>query len=277
MSTRFAPSPTGLLHLGHAYAAKFARDLAREDGADFLLRFEDIDSTRVRAEYYLEIERDLSWLGIHWDGVPLRQTDRLEAYSLALADLKSRQVVYPCFCTRSEIQEEILAMDGAPQGPEGPLYPGTCLNLTAEQREDRIAAGEAHCWRLNSVEAARQTGSLTFCDRIKSITEVDHSLLGDVILARKDIATSYHIAVVVDDAMQEITDITRGDDLLPSTHVHRLLQELLGLPEPVYHHHRLVLDDEGKRLAKRDKPQSIQTLREQGASPEEVLAMISDD
>lgn len=277
MSTRFAPSPTGLLHLGHVYAAKFARDLALEDDGEFLLRFEDIDNTRVRDEYYLDIERDLAWLGIHWDGTPLRQTDRLPAYAQALEDLKSRYVVYPCFCTRSEIQEEIHAMGGAPQGPEGPLYPGTCLDLTAEQRATRITAGEPHCWRLDSAEAARQTGALTFCDRIKSVIDVDHTLLGDVVLARKDIATSYHIAVVVDDAMQEITDVTRAEDLLASTHVHRLLQDLLGLPEPVYHHHRLILDADGKRLAKRDQALSIQTLRERGMSPEEVLGMIADD
>ncbi|WP_435892840.1 tRNA glutamyl-Q(34) synthetase GluQRS [Oceaniferula spumae] len=276
MSTRFAPSPTGLLHLGHAYAAKFAYDLAKEEEVDFLLRFEDIDTTRVRPEYYLEIEKDLTWLGLDWDGTPLRQTDRFTAYNRAMEELKSRQLVYPCFCTRREIQDEIAAMAGAPQGPEGPLYPGTCCSLTNGQAEERISAGEPHCWRLNASEAGKQTGQLTFCDRIRGVVEVDPTLLGDVILARRDIATSYHIAVVVDDAMQQITDVTRGEDLLASTHVHRLLQELLGYPEPVYHHHRLILDANGVRLAKRDDPMSIRTLRELGHSPEEVMEMISD-
>ncbi|MBK1831160.1 tRNA glutamyl-Q(34) synthetase GluQRS [Verrucomicrobiaceae bacterium R5-34] len=274
MTTRFAPSPTGLLHLGHAYAAMFARDLAHSQGGAFLLRYEDIDGTRVRDEYYLDIERDLAWLGIQWDGTPLRQTDRLTDYAMAINLLKARGVIYPCFCTRREIQEEIQTMDGAPQGPEGPLYPGTCRNLSPEQRQHRIDAGEPHCWRLDTMAAAEQTGPLSFTDRIQGKIDVDPSLLGDVILARKDIATSYHIAVVVDDAMQEISDVTRGEDLLASTHVHRLLQELLGLPEPIYHHHRLILDAEGKRLAKRDKALSIQTLRERGASPAEVLQMV---
>lgn len=275
MSTRFAPSPTGFLHLGHAYAAKFAYDLAKSTGTDFLLRFEDIDSARVRDDYYLACERDLAWLGLDWHGEPLRQSCRFPAYARALADLQARQVVYPCFCTRREIQEEIAAIGGAPQGPEGPLYPGTCAALTGETRQRRIRAGEAHCWRLDARAAAALTGPLGFYDSIHGRVEVDHRALGDVVLARKDTPTSYHIAVVVDDAAQNITDVTRGEDLLASTHVHRLLQALLGYAPPRYHHHRLVTDESGKRLAKRDQARSIQSMREQGKSPEEVLAMIS--
>jgi len=277
MSTRFAPSPTGLLHLGHAYAAKFAHDLARATGTEFLLRFEDIDTTRVRDEYYLGIEQDLSWLGLDWDRTPLRQKDRLPHYKQALETLQSRQVAYPCFCTRREIQAEIAAMGGAPhvnQGEEGPRYPGTCRSLSPDERKDRLRAKKPHCWRLDSRAAAKQTGALHFHDQIHGEIRVNEGLLGDVILARKDITTSYHIAVVVDDAMQEITDVTRGEDLLPSTHVHRLLQSLLDLPTPLYHHHHLIKDKAQKRLAKRDDALSIKTLREEGKYPDEVMAMI---
>lgn len=274
MLTRFAPSPTGLLHLGHAYAAKFAHDLASKEGGQFLLRFEDIDITRVREEYYDYIEEDLRWLGLNWQDTPIRQIDRLPLYMEALERLKSLGVVYPCFCTRREIQQEIEGMAHAPHGPEGALYPRTCQKLSIGERDERLKSGEAHCWRLDATLATAMIGSLTFDDQMKGIIPVDLSVLGDVILARKDIATSYHLAVVVDDAAQGITDVTRGEDLLASTHVHRALQELLVLPEPKYHHHRLILDASGKRLAKRDDALSIRTLREQGKSIDEVLALL---
>ncbi|MFK7910342.1 MAG: tRNA glutamyl-Q(34) synthetase GluQRS [Akkermansiaceae bacterium] len=274
MITRFAPSPTGHLHLGHAYAAKFASDLAAENGGHFLLRFEDIDTTRVREQHYAEIEQDLRWLGIEWSGTPLRQLDRLAAYAEALEKLKAMNVVYPCFCTRKNIQHEIESMSNAPHGPEGVLYPGTCKNLTKSERDERLSRGDAHAWRLDTSAASQRVGKLSFTDTIHGTIEVDPFLLGDVVLARKDIATSYHLAVVVDDAFQKITDVTRGEDLLASTHVHRILQELLALSEPTYHHHRVVLDDSGKRLAKRDDSLSISTFRELGKSPDQVLAMI---
>jgi len=253
MRTRFAPSPTGLLHLGHAYAAKYAYDMAREHDGEFLLRFEDIDITRVRDQYYLKIERDLTWLGFSWYDTPLRQMNRLSVYAQALEDLKSLQVVYPCFCTRKAIQKEIAAMGGAPHlnpSGEGPLYPGTCR------------------------AAAKQIGSLYFMDSIHGKIQVNPLLLGDVVLARKDIATSYHLAVVIDDATQGITDVTRGEDLLSSTHVHCTLQSLLNLETPSYHHHRLIMDDTHKRLAKRDQAMSIQALRDQQKTAEQVLDMI---
>lgn len=276
MITRFAPSPTGLLHLGHAYAAVYAYDLAREHGGRFLLRFEDIDSTRVRDEYYLAIEQDLAWLGIHWDGTPLRQKDRMPAYQISLEKLKSLDVAYPCFCTRREIQQEMKSMANAPHGPEGgALYPGTCRSLSESERAERIGVGEAHCWRLDAGAAVGLTGPLEFYDQIKGALIVDPFLLGDVVLARKDIATSYHLAVVTDDYFQQVTDVTRGEDLLASTHVHRLLQKLLGMPDPVYHHHRLIVDAQGKRLAKRDEALSLRALREQGKRCEEVMAMLA--
>jgi glutamyl-Q tRNA(Asp) synthetase len=272
--TRFAPSPTGRLHLGHALAARVARDLARsETGGRFLLRFEDIDAPRVRPRFYEEIREDLHWLGLEWDDEPLLQTSRLPAYEAALDQLCQQGLVYPCFCTRREIQEEWAAMAGAPQGPEGPLYPATCLRLQESEQQKKLAGGAPHAWRLDAHKAAETIGPLTFHDLRFGTVKVDPELLGHVVLARKDIGTAYHLAVVVDDAFQEITHVTRGEDLLPSTHVHRLLQELLGLPAPLYLHHQLALDEQGKRLAKRCDSLSIRAMRETGMSPDEVLAM----
>ncbi|MCX6874162.1 MAG: tRNA glutamyl-Q(34) synthetase GluQRS [Verrucomicrobia bacterium] len=274
--TRFAPSPTGRLHLGHALAAKVAHDLARLHGGEFLLRHEDIDATRVRDEYYAGIEEDLRWLGFAWDGLALRQTTRLAAYAAALEQLRRLGLVYPCFCTRREIEEEVAAMAAAPQGPEGPLYPGTCRGLGMEERQQRLAAGSTHAWRLDAGQAAERSGRLTFTDLRHGTLEVNPGLLGDVILARKDIGTAYHLAVVVDDAFQGITHVTRGEDLLPSTHLHRLLQALLGLPEPVYLHHPLVRDAQGRRLAKRHDALALAALRQAAMLPAAVLAQLAD-
>jgi glutamyl-Q tRNA(Asp) synthetase len=271
--TRFAPSPTGRLHLGHVLAAKVAHDLARQapDGR-FLLRHEDIDGARVRESFYQEIEGDLAWLGLCWDEPPLRQTSRLTAYEAALARLREIGLVYPCFCTRREIQQEWAAMAAAPQGTATPVYPGTCRDLTYDRQQRQLAANIPHAWRLNSRAAAAATGPLTLRDLRFGTLAANPDLLGDVVLARKDIGTAYHLAVVVDDAFQQISHVTRGEDLLPSTHVHRLLQTILGLPEPIYLHHPLVLDDHGKRLAKRSDAQSIAALRDAGLTPDEVLA-----
>ncbi len=274
MITRFAPSPTGLLHLGHVFAAKVAFDVARAAGGKFLLRFEDIDHTRVRPEFYAAIEEDLRWLGLNWDGEALRQLNRLHAYDEALEKLKTLGVVYPCFCTRRAIDLEIAQITNAPHGPEGALYPGTCRHITPEQAAEKIALNEAHCWRLHCSAASRLVGELTFHDQRFGLQKVDPFLTGDVILARKDIATSYHLAVVVDDAFQEVMLVTRGEDLLTSTHVHRVLQKLLRFPEPIYFHHRLVMDGNGKRLAKRDEARSIRSLREEGKTRNNVLNLL---
>ena len=274
MTTRFAPSPTGRLHLGHAYAALVAHDLARREEGRFLLRFEDIDHTRVRPEYYEGIEEDLRWLGIAWDDDPIRQSDRLGTYQGALGQLRERGVLYPCFCTRRDINEEISRIANAPHGPEGPLYPGTCRALGKSERADRIAAGESHAWRLDPTRAAECTGALSFEDDRLGSHRVDPALLGDVILARKDIATSYHLAVVVDDSAQGITHVTRGEDLLAATHVQRLLQGLLDFPAPRYLHHELIRDDAGQRLATRHDALALALLRESGLSPEEIRARL---
>ncbi len=273
--TRFAPSPTGRLHLGHVHAARVAHSLARDAGGVFLLRHEDIDGPRVREEFYQGIEDDLTWLGLTWDGEPLRQTSRIEAYDFALASLRERELVYPCFCTRREIQDEWARMGAAPQGQEASVYPGTCLKLTPLEQHAKLVAGIPHAWRLDSRRAAELAGPLTFRDLRFGEIPVAPELLGDVVLARKDIGSAYHLAVVVDDAFQQITHVTRGEDLLSSTHVHRLLQVLLELPEPAYLHHALVLDEAGQRLAKRNESLSIKTLRDSGMSPVEVMVMAS--
>jgi len=274
VTTRFAPSPTGPLHLGHAYAAMVAHDLASGAEGRFLLRFEDIDHTRIRAEFYAAIEADLRWLNLDWSCEPLRQSERLDHYRSALDSLRERGVLYPCFCTRREIREEIARIASAPHGPEGPLYPGTCRALPENQREERLAAGDPHCWRLDAARAAATAGPLSFLDDRLGSHRVNPTLLGDIVLARKDIASSYHLAVVVDDAAQGITHVTRGEDLLASTHVHRLLQALLDLPEPRYLHHQLVTDAEGKRLATRNHALSLATLRESGQSPGDIRARL---
>lgn len=268
--TRFAPSPTGDLHLGHILAAKVAKDFAKASpGGIFLLRHEDIDGGRVKEESYAHIEEDLVWLGLAWDGNPLRQSARLDAYAEALERIKELGLAYPCFCTRKKIQIIL----GAPHGNEALPYPGTCRNLSTAEATERIASGEAHSWRLNSSKAEKLHDKMTFKDLRFGITPVDATLNGDVVLARKDIGTAYHLAVVVDDQFQQITHVTRGEDLLGATHVQRQLQAILGYPEPIYLHHRLVRDENDIRLAKRDAARSIRNLRESGHSSAEILGM----
>ena len=272
--TRFAPSPTGPLHLGHILAAQIAYSLAHKSlGGVFLLRHEDIDGSRVRPEFYHRIEQDLQWLGLDWHGTPLRQTTRSSAYAAALDCLRQRSLVYPCFCTRREIQQEWARMSTAPQGPQSPIYPGTCKNLAARDVQTKLAAGMPYAWRLDSQLAHEITGPLTFDDlRLGNFT-VDPALLGDVVLARKDIGSAYHLAVVIDDDFQQITHVTRGEDLLTSTHVHRLLQALLDLPAPRYLHHHLMHDASGKRLAKSNGSLSIASFRESGLTPTQIIAL----
>jgi glutamyl-Q tRNA(Asp) synthetase len=271
--TRFAPSPTGLLHLGHAYAALFAWRAAREAGGRFLLRIEDIDPGRCRPEHDAAILEDLAWLGLDWDGPVRRQSEHLADYTGALDRLRGMGLVYPCFCTRADIAREIAAASQAPHGPDGPLYPGLCRGLDADERAARIAAGEAHAWRLDVAVAAAEAGPLHWTDRSHGTIAADPESLGDVVLARKDVATSYHLAVTVDDALQGVTLVTRGEDLFHATHVHRLLQALLDLPVPEWQHHPLLTGPEGRRFAKRDRALTLRALREAGHTPAEVRAM----
>ena len=260
--TRFAPSPTGLLHLGHAYSALFAE----REGDCFIVRVEDIDRTRVRQEFEEAIWEDLGWLGLGWEQPVRRQSEHLADYAAALAELEAAGLVYPCFCTRKEIGQAA----SAPHGSGGGLYPGTCRGLSEVEAARREADGLAFAVRLDVAKAGSAAGKLHWRDRGLGEQVARPELLGDVVLARKDIATSYHLAVVVDDALQGITLVTRGEDLVGSTHVHRLLQHLLGLPVPEWWHHRLILDADGKRLAKRDESITLRALREGGETPEEV-------
>ena len=271
--TRFAPSPTGLLHLGSAYAALFAHDQARHHGGRFLLRIEDIDLTRCRPEFEQGMIEDLHWLGLEWDGPVMRQSERLPVYDEFLHVLEEGGLTYPCFCTRTEIQAEIAAAPTAPHGPDGPLYPGTCKNLDWREAKARIEAGEPYATRLHMDRAAEMTGPLTFTDIARGVIDVDAGSCGDIVLGRKDVPTSYHLSVTIDDAFQFVNLVTRGEDLLHATHVHRTLLALLGLPEPLYHHHPVLLGPDGKRFAKRDKSVTIEGLRAAGHTPEEVRAM----
>lgn len=271
VTTRFAPSPTGRLHLGHAFAAWLAHDRARAAGGRFLLRMEDIDQTRCRPEFEADIVEDLRWLGLTWDAPIRRQSEHFADYRAALEALTAQGVIYPCFCTRAEIAAEVAASPGAPQGPAGPLYPGTCRHLSSARRAERLAEGRDHALRLDVAKALSLVGGpLTWHDEKAGDQVARPEILGDVVLARKETPTSYHLAVTVDDALQDITLVTRAIDLFVATHVHRLLQALLGLPVPAYAHHGLVLGDDGVRLAKRDKALTLAAMREAGETPDDL-------
>lgn len=271
--TRFAPSPTGHLHLGHAFAALFAEKMAREHGGRFLLRIEDIDPGRCRAEFETSLLDDLAWLGLTWERPVRRQSEHMSDYASALKQLEEMGLLYPCFCTRRSILAEVERAGHAPHGPGGIIYPGTCRQLSAQEREGRSAAGESFVLRLDMAAAIRQTGLLTWNDRTAGPIHAKPEEFGDVVLARKDIPTSYHIAVTVDDALQGVTLVTRGKDLFSTTHIHRLLQELLCLNVPDWHHHALLLDNSGRRVAKRDNPLTLRQLRDAGNTPAEARGM----
>lgn len=280
--TRFAPSPTGPLHLGHAYSALFAADLAREAGGTFLLRSEDIDQSRARPEWEAQMYNDLTWLGLTWPEPVMRQSERLQAYREALAQLWALGVLYPCTCTRRDIKEAAAApQEGAPLiGPDGVIYPGTCRMKPRppDMPEDEVL-------RLDMAQAMQRIGpDVAFHEdglgpdgeHGRIVVTADHLThrVGDVVLARRDMGTSYHLSVVVDDAAQGITHVVRGADLFEATAIHVVLQCLLGLPTPVYHHHRLIRDDDGKRLAKRDDARAIALYRREGATPRDIRRMV---
>jgi len=238
--TRFAPSPTGLLHIGHAYSALFSERAAREADGAFLLRIEDIDPARCRPNFEAAIIEDLAWLGLKWLRPVRRQSDNYGDYERALDKLDDKGLLYPCFCTRKEIRAEIEAAGHAPHGPDGPHYPGTCRALSKSAAMLRIIKGEAYAYRLKTDEAIAEAGPLTWHDRDRGEIEAKPQIFGDVVLARKDVRTSYHLSVTVDDHLQEISLVTRGEDLAEATHIHRLLQALLDLDVPEYQHHRLL-------------------------------------
>lgn len=270
--TRFAPSPTGRLHLGHAYAALFARQEARTAKGRFLLRIEDIDATRCRPDFEAGIYEDLEWLGLTWETPVRRQSEHMTEYQAALGRLKNDGFLYPCFCTRAEIRAEI-ARSGAAHGPDGPLYPGLCRELDPGERDARQAAGEPHALRLDVRKASAAAGEIFWRDRRQGRIRATPEILGDVVLARKDVPTSYHLAATLDDDAQGVTLVTRGADLFAATHMHRLLQALLGLKTPEYHHHKLIFGSDGQKLSKSAAAPSLGSLREAGHSAEEVRLM----
>ncbi|KER36017.1 glutamyl-tRNA synthetase [Sphingomonas sp. BHC-A] len=270
MVTRFAPSPTGRLHVGHAWSALLAMDLAHARGGSFRLRIEDIDGTRSRPEHVDGIVEDMRWLGIAWDGEIVFQSARLDRYRAALERLEAMGLLYPCFCTRADI----AASAAAPHGPEGPVYPGTCRRLDEAARARRIAAGEPHAWRIDMARAVAQAGPLHWralpfppADDAASPVRAEPLAAGDVVLARKDAPASYHLSCTLDDAAMGVTHVLRGDDLRSATDIHRLVQALLGLPSPLYVHHPLLAGPDGRRLAKRDGSIALADLRAEGVDP----------
>ncbi len=264
---RFAPSPNGELHLGHAYSALFTDEAAKALNGAFLLRIEDIDVTRCRPEFAAGIFEDLSWLGLRWPQPVRFQSRHLEDYAAARDRLAAMGLLYPCFCSRQDIVAKALAFD-----PDGnPLYPGTCRQLSAGAAQERASRGKSFSLRLDMERACRRLpAKLFFADAERGEVEADPRRWGDVVLIRKDIATSYHLSVVVDDALQGVTHVTRGRDLYEATHIHRLLQALLGLPTPHYHHHKLITAASGRKLAKSLSDPSLRMLRNCAVTPGEI-------
>lgn len=271
--TRFAPSPTGYLHLGHLHSALLGWHLAKQGGGHFLLRIEDIDQTRCQPVFEQALVEDLLWAGLDWHGENRRQSDHLDFYRDGLQRLQALDLLYPCFCSR----KDIAAAVAAPHGIDGVIYPGTCRHLPRDFATERQVRGDPYALRLNSRRAAKIAGPLTFHDEIYGEITVDPDLLGDIVLARRDAPASYHLCVTLDDDLQSVTLVTRGVDLLPATHVHRLLQAVLGLAVPDYRHHLLLTNDGGQRLAKRDKSLTLRQMREDGLSAITVRALAGEE
>jgi len=284
---RFAPSPNGYLHLGHAYSALLNFDLARKSGGRFLLRIEDIDATRCRPEFEAAIYEDLAWLGIEWETPARRQSEHLDAYRDALERLTKDGLIYPSFESRAEIAQIVKAKDDAgvwPRDPDGaPLYPGQAKHLSDAKRQQKMESGAPYALRLDMAAALAKAGKLSWTELGSGPAGEGGEIAarpeqwGDVILGRKETPTSYHLSVAVDDALQGITDVVRGRDLFWATSVHRLLQELLGLPKPCYRHHALVLDDAGNKLSKSTLATGLRELRAQGAAPESIRQLVALD
>jgi len=270
---RFAPSPTGPLHLGHAFSALTAWDRAVANGGEFLLRIEDIDQSRARVDWEAQIYKDLAWLGISWPKPVLRQSERLGAYRTALAGLWHRGLLYPCTCTRRDIAEAAQAPhEGVPMlGPDGMIYPGTCRTKSTGHMPDTALRLNLHAAMQGTTFHFNETGIKA--GQIEFTANEALKTIGDIVLARRDMGTSYHLSVVLDDAFQGVTHVTRGQDLFEATKIHVILQKLLGLPTPTYHHHRLIRDGNGKRLAKRDDARAIAKYRAEGATPADIRKM----
>ncbi|MDB5648631.1 MAG: tRNA glutamyl-Q(34) synthetase GluQRS [Hyphomicrobiales bacterium] len=280
---RFAPSPNGYLHIGHAYSVLRNYEMAREQDGRFLLRIEDIDIDRCRPDYEQAIYEDLAWLGITWEQPVLRQSEHFAVYASAVERLRERGLLYPCFCTRLDISRAVSGVRDWPRDPDGaPIYPGTCRHLSLDERDRRLASGQHAALRIDMSQALSEAGMLlAWCeygegDEPRDV-RAEPMLWGDTVLARKDIPTSYHVSVVIDDARQGITDVVRGKDLFNATSLHRLLQALLDLPAPRYRHHDLLRDAAGQKLSKSTRAKSIRTLRAEGVKPEDVRRRLGFD
>ena len=281
---RFAPSPNGFLHLGHAYSALLNFDCARQTGGRLLLRIEDIDAARCRPEFEAAIYQDLEWLGIAWETPVRRQSEHLDLYRDAVAKLAAQGLIYPAFESRAEIARLVAQREASapwPRDPDGtPLYPGSAATFTPEARARLLDSGAPFAWRLDMAAACARAGSLGWTEQGEGpageagTVPADPQAWGDVILARKETPTSYHLSVVIDDALQGVTHVVRGEDLFRATSVHRLLQKLLNLPEPVYRHHRLVLDDAGQKLSKSTRATGLRELRAAGATPAGIRRLV---
>lgn len=269
--TRFAPSPSGPLHVGHLLAALQALRLADAHGGRCLLRVEDIDTRAQHPEMLKLMYEDLAWLGLCFDGEVMVQSHRFGVYAEVLEKLRHMGVLYPCFCTRTEIKTQLAEMGRAPHATLGYQYPGTCRHLSPDEAAERIASGAAHAWRLNMQRVQDLIGCPQWHDLLRGTRRCVPSDFGDVVLARKEFPASYHLCVVVDDAEQGVTHVTRGEDLFDATHIHRAIQGVLGLPVPIYCHHGLLRDNAGKRLAKRDGARSLASLRAAGYTPQMVM------
>jgi glutamyl-Q tRNA(Asp) synthetase len=262
------------MHLGHAYAALFAWSEAKRRHGHFLLRIEDIDQGRTREVFESAIYEDLAWLGLDWETPVRRQSEHMEDYVAALTRLDELGVIYPCFCSRREIRAEIKHAGEAPHGLDGVIYPGTCRSLPYEARHPRILMGRPPACRFDIARALASAGPLGWSDRAAGQQAADVLTAGDIVVARKDVPTSYHLAVTVDDGIQGVTLVTRGDDLFHATAIHRLLQALLDIPAPTWHHHSLITDSSGARLAKRNRATTLRSLRRAGKTPAELRAMV---
>ena len=274
---RFAPSPNGYMHLGHALSAFINADSAAKTGGRMLIRIEDIDASRCRPEYEAAIYEDLAWLGLSWEQPVRRQSEHMQDYKAALDTLDAMGLVYPSFESRADIENLVAAKDAAggwPRDPDGaPVYPGAGRTLSPDERKQRMMAGEAYALRLDMAAALKRVGPLSWREGEESSILADPAVWGDVVLARKETPTSYHLSVVVDDALQGVTHVARGRDLYPATSVHRLLQDLLGLPAPFYRHHRLILDSDQRKLSKSNHATAIRELRAAGATPSDIRRM----
>ena len=276
-NTRFAPSPTGHMHLGHVFSALFSYEAAKKLGGKFVLRIEDIDSQRSSKIFEESIYEDLEWLQIKYSKDIRHQYEHMDDYKGAIKELQKLGMVYPCFCSRSDIKAEIMRAGNAPHEAEISIYPGTCRRLSKEERSEKISTETSFAWRLNIRAASKKLGNLVWTDLRLGKHTVPVGTMGDVVLARKDVPTSYHLSATLDDHIQRIGLVTRGEDLVSATHVHKIIQSLLELKSPIYLHHPLILDSKGVRLSKRTRAQTVKSLKTSGLKRDDVIDLFGKD